>query len=169
GSIGIQDHGDWIAFREIRVRELPASAQQQTPAQPPSPIPATRLRTKWAAEVTPDRVLPEYPRPQMARKNWVNLNGLWDYEIIGPDGGPAASAGKILVPFPIESQLSGAGVWVSPQQRLMYHRTFPAPAASADQRVLLNFGAVDWDADVSVDGRSVGHHRGGYDPFSFDV
>src|SRR5262249_39672804 len=148
GGIGIQDHGDWIAFREIRVRELPASPPQQAAAQPASPIPSTHLRTKWAADVQPDHVLPEYPRPQMARKNWTNLNGTWDYAIAGlDDARPDAFTGRILVPFPIESQLSGAGVWVSPQQRLWYHRTFAA-SKSGDQRVLLNFGAVDWEAEV---------------------
>src|SRR5262245_34273485 len=102
-----------------------ASAQQPPPAQPASPIPGTHLKTKWASEVTPDRVLPEYPRPQMARKNWSSLNGTWEYAITGAgDPRPASFTGHILVPFPIESQLSGAGVWVSPQQRLWYRRNF---------------------------------------------
>src|SRR5262249_16474083 len=110
GGIGIQDHGDWIPFPQIPLRHLPPS-----PPQPASPIPSTPLRTKWAADVQPDHVLPEYPRPQMARKNWTNLNGTWDYAITGlDDARPDAFTGRILVPFPIESQLSGAGVWVSP-------------------------------------------------------
>jgi hypothetical protein len=144
--------------------------QAQPAPQPASPIPATHLQTKWAADVKPDRVLPEYPRPQLARKQWINLNGPWSYAIT--DGGaakPGAFPGQVLVPFPIESQLSGAGVWVAPNQRLWYRRTFKTPAVANGQRLLLNFGAVDWEADVSVNGTPVGIHRGGYDPFTFDI
>src|SRR5215471_2699743 len=139
-----------------------ASAAQspQTTAQPPSPIPSTHLRTKWASDVTPDHVLPEYPRPQMARKAWTNLNGTWDYVIADANAPrPESFPGRVLVPFPIESQLSGAGVWVPPQQRLWYHRTFTVPRLPDGQRLLLNFGAVDWEAEVVVDGRGVGQHR----------
>jgi len=149
-----------------------ASAAQspQTTAQPPSPIPSTHLRTKWASDVTPDHVLPEYPRPQMARKAWTNLNGTWDYVIADANAPrPESFPGRVLVPFPIESQLSGAGVWVPPQQRLWYHRTFTVPRLPDGQRLLLNFGAVDWEAEVVVDGRGVGQHRGGYDPFTIDI
>jgi hypothetical protein len=142
----------------------------QTVAQAASPIPGTQLRTQWAAKVAADRVLPEYPRPQMSRKNWTNLNGSWEYAITeSADPRPAAFTRHVLVPFSIESQLSGAGVWVSPQQRLWYRRTVAMRAPSAGQRVLLNFGAVDWEAEVFVDGRAVGQHRGGYDPFTFDI
>jgi glycosyl hydrolase family 2 len=143
---------------------------QQIPApQPASPIPVTHLQTRWAAQVTPDRVLPEYPRPQLVRNNWTNLNGPWTYAITdtGADR-PASFDGKILVPFPIESQLSGAGVWVSPAQRLWYRRTFKTPQVGTG-RLLLNFGAVDWEAVVYVNGRQVGEHRGGYEPFTFDI
>jgi hypothetical protein len=142
---------------------------QQTP-QAPTPIPATHLKTKWAADVDPDHPLPEYPRPQMARKQWVNLNGPWTYAIADASAPrPATFDKRIVVPFPIESQLSGAGEWVAPNQRLWYRRAFTAPATSAGQRVLLNFGAVDWEADVYVNGTKVGSHQGGYDPFTFDV
>src|SRR4051794_6496577 len=143
--------------------------QQTPPPQPASPIPATHLQTRWAAQVTPDRVLPEYPRPQMVRNNWTNLNGPWTYAITdtGADRPPSFD-GKILVPFPIESQLSGAGVWVSPAQRLWYRRTFKTPQIGTG-RLLLNFGAVDWEAVVYVNGRQVGEHRGGYEPFTFDI
>ena len=142
----------------------------QTVAQAASPIPGTQLRTQWAAQVGADRVLPEYPRPQMSRKNWTNLNGSWEYAITeSADPRPAAFTRHVLVPFSIESQLSGAGVWVSPQQRLWYRRTVAMRTPSAGQRVLLNFGAVDWEAEVFVDGRAVGQHRGGYDPFTFDI
>jgi hypothetical protein len=144
--------------------------QAQAPAQPPSPIPATHLQTKWAADVNPEHPLPEYPRPQLERKQWVNLNGPWEYAITSADAPrPAAFGKRIIVPFPVESQLSEAGEWVAPNQRLWYRRAFTAPAASAGQRVLINFGAVDWEADVYVNGTKVGSHQGGYDPFTFDI
>jgi hypothetical protein len=149
---------------------LSRAPQQPPPPQPASPIPATHLQTRWATQVTPDRVLPEYPRPQMVRKNWTNLNGTWNYAITDSAADrPASFDGKVLVPFPIESQLSGAGVWVSPQQRLWYRRTFAAPPLPSGHRLLLNFGAVDWEAVVYVNGQRVGEHRGGYDPFTFDI
>ncbi len=141
------------------------SAAQQAPA-PAQP----RLMTKWAADVRPDRVLPEYPRPQMTRKAWQSLNGSWDYAITARDAAaPDKYSGTILVPFAIESVLSGVRAPVSPEQHLWYHRTFEAPARPSGGRVLLHFGAVDWEAVVSVNGRRVGEHRGGYDPFTFDV
>jgi hypothetical protein len=144
--------------------------QQPAPAPPASPVPATRLQTKWAAQVTPDHVLPEYPRPQLARRDWINLNGQWSYAIADADAArPSTFDGKILVPFPIESQLSGAGVWVTPAQRLWYRRTFPTPQLPTGNRLLLNFGAVDWEAVVYVNGTSAGVHRGGYDPFTIDI
>src|SRR5690349_17344859 len=115
-------------------------AQQAPAPQPPSPLPATKLRTRWAREVTPDRVLPEYPRPQLARKTWTNLNGTWSYALTASDASrPSSFDGKILVPFPIESQLSGAGVWVAPEQRLWYRRTFTSPSIPSGGRLLLNF------------------------------
>jgi Glycosyl hydrolases family 2, sugar binding domain/Glycosyl hydrolases family 2, TIM barrel domain/Glycosyl hydrolases family 2 len=144
--------------------------QQQPPPPPPTPVPPTRLQTRWASQVTPTRVWREYPRPQMARRNWINLNGPWSYAITGADAPRPASFDKqILVPFPIESQLSGAGVWVAPQQRLWYRRVFTAPPHPAGQRVLLNFGAVDWECAVYVNGALAGEHRGGFDPFTFDI
>lgn len=130
-----------------------------------------QLLTRWAHEVTPESVLPEYPRPQMVRTAWQNLNGLWDYAVT-----PAAQAdtpttydGRILVPFCIESALSGVKRAVTEDQALWYRRTFEIPGDWRGQRVLLHFGAVDWSADVWVNGRHVGQHRGGYDAFSFDI
>lgn len=129
-----------------------------------------KLKTRWASQVPAELPLPEYPRPQMVRENWVNLNGRWDYSITSAaDGTPSQWAGKILVPFPIESQLSGVQLRVTDEQVLWYRRTFDKPALKADQRVMLNFGAVDWHATVYVNGRLVGDHKGGYDPFSFDI
>ncbi len=129
------------------------------------------LMTKWADEVSPDQVHPEYPRPQMVRDRWLNLNGLWDYAIAAQDRPqPREFDGQILVPFPIESALSGVMKSVGPDSRLWYRRTFEVPQEWGEgNRILLHFGAVDWDAAVWVNGLKVGSHQGGYDPFTFDV
>jgi hypothetical protein len=149
---------------------LSLAPQQPPPQQLPSPVPATQLKTKWSAQVDPARVLPEYPRPQMVRHDWQNLNGEWRYALTGAqEPAPSTFERRIVVPFPVESQLSGAGVWVSPDQRLWYRRTFTAPRLPAGNRLLLHFGAVDWDTVVSVNGKEVGKHRGGYDPFTIDI
>jgi hypothetical protein len=130
---------------------------------------APGLRTRWAAEVDTANVLPAHPRPQLVRPGWRTLNGWWDYAV--RDSGaprPEAWDGRILVPFPIESQLSGVRRPVSERERLWYRRTFRA-TVPADHRLLLHFGAVDWEAAVVVNGRRVGDHRGGYDPFTLDI
>ena len=128
------------------------------------------LLTRWAREVTPERVHPEYPRPQMVRQRWVNLNGLWDYAVTSREAGrPGSWNGKILVPFPIESSLSGVMKALKPQQRLWYRRSFSVPGDWSGNRVLLRFGAVDWQSTVYLNGRELGSHRGGYDPFVFDI
>jgi hypothetical protein len=145
-------------------------SQAAQPQQPASPIPSTHLKTRWAADVNPDHPLPEYPRPQMERKQWVNLNGPWNYAIADADAPrPASFEKRIIVPFPIESQLSEAGEWVAPNQRLWYRRFFAKPVLTNGQRLLVQFGAVDWETDVYVNGTKVGSHQGGYDPFTFDI
>ena len=122
------------------------------------------LMTRWGKAVSPANVLPEYPRPQMTRTAWLNLNGLWDYAITDKDQArPRSYQGKILVPFPIESALSGVHKGFDGNNRLWYRRSFEVPKAWAGQRMLLHFGAVDWEAIVLVNGREVGTHRGGYD------
>jgi beta-galactosidase/beta-glucuronidase len=127
------------------------------------------LTTPWTSLVNPGHALPEYPRPQMARKDWINLNGLWDYAIRPQqDPTPAKYEGRILVPFPVESALSGVKLPLTPEQRLWYRRTFTAPRL-AGKRLLLHFGAVDWRAEVWVNGKAIGKHEGGYDPFTFDI
>ncbi len=129
-----------------------------------------RIMTRWAAEVKPDLVLPEYPRPQMVREEWLNLNGLWDYAIVAKDAGrPAAWDGKILVPFAVESALSGVGTPVGAGKELWYRRTVKVPKTWRGGKVLLHFGAVDWESTVWVNGREAGTHRGGYDPFTYDI
>jgi len=131
---------------------------------------APRLLTRWAKDVALAAPLPEYPRPQLVRDRWTNLNGLWDYAITDLDAGvPATWDGRILVPFAVESALSGVGKQVGPDRALWYRTSFARPAGAAGERLLLHFGAVDWHAQVWVDGVRVGEHRGGYDPFSFDV
>jgi hypothetical protein len=129
---------------------------------------AQTLKTRWAATVKPENAHREYPRPQMVRKDWVNLNGLWEYQILQfPEADePSGPRKKILVPFPVESQLSGAREHLGPKDTIMYFRTFDRPKG---ERVLLHFGAVDWHAEVYVNGKSVGDHRGGYDPFTLDI
>jgi len=133
----------------------------------------TRLMTRWAREVSPRNAHPEYPRPQLVRKQWLNLNGLWDYAITAKDAPqPTRWDGQILVPFPVESALSGVMKRVSETNRLWYRRTFTVPRTwnlKSGRRVLLHFGAVDWETTVWVNGREVGAHRGGYDAFSFDI
>jgi len=129
-----------------------------------------KLKTKWATEINPENVLPEYPRPQMERKDWVNLNGLWDYAI-KPKGQiePAAFDGKILVPFAIESSLSGVQKVVGDKNELWYKREFTVPANWKNKDVVLNFGAVDWKADVYINDILIGSHKGGFTPFSFNI
>lgn len=128
------------------------------------------LMTRWASSVTPANAWPEYPRPQLVRTQWLNLNGLWDYSISGASAGqPPPAQGKILVPFPLESALSGVMTNLDEQSKLWYHRVFSVPPAWRGHRVRLNFGAVDWRAEVSVNGHALGAHQGGYDPFAFDI
>ena len=128
-----------------------------------------RMTTPWAAQVDPDAPLPEYPRPQMVRQQWLNLNGLWQFQPgLAGDEVPfdQTLADEILVPFPVESALSGV---MERHDRLWYRRLFEVPADWNGQRVLLHFGAVDWEAEVYVNGTSLGVHRGGYDAFSYDI
>lgn len=128
-----------------------------------------RITTPWADDVDPSNVLPEHPRPQLVRPDWRSLNGLWDFEIERIRDGKPREAGTILVPFPIESALSGVRRALRPDERLRYRRRVQVPPDWADDRVLLHFGAVDWEAMVRVNGHDVGSHRGGYTPFSFDI
>ena len=131
---------------------------------------STPLMTKWGKQVTPANAWREYPRPQLVRKDWHNLNGLWDYAIVAKDAAkPEKWDGQILVPFCPESALSGVGKSVTKDQNLWYRRTVEVPAGWKGKRVLLHFGAVDWEATVSVNGKEFATHRGGSDPFSFDI
>ena len=129
-----------------------------------------KIKTEWANKVDPNNVLPEYPRPMMERKDWLNLNGLWDYAIkpVG-EREPSQFDGKILVPFAVESSLSGVQKTVGDKNELWYSRTFTVPAAWRGRNILLHFGAVDWKTEVFINDVKVGTHTGGYTPFYFDV
>ncbi|WP_106828450.1 glycoside hydrolase family 2 protein [Parabacteroides pacaensis] len=129
-----------------------------------------KIKTKWAEQINPKAVLPEYPRPQLERSEWVNLNGEWEYAI-KPKGEvePASFDGNILVPFAVESSLSGVQKTVGDRNELWYKRTFSVPSNWKNKNVVLNFGAVDWKADVFVNDILIGSHQGGYTPFSFDI
>ncbi|MDR0977038.1 MAG: beta-galactosidase, partial [Prevotellaceae bacterium] len=141
---------------------MPAQAQWKPAGE--------RILTEWGERLDTKNVLPEYPRPIMERTEWRNLNGLWQYALIKKgDVLPTTFDGEILVPFAIESALSGVGRRVSDEQELVYRRSFDIPAAWKKQRVLLHFGAVDWQTDVWVNGIKVGSHTGGYTPFTLDV
>lgn len=129
-----------------------------------------RISTQWSEQVNPDNVLPEYPRPIMERTEWKNLNGLWDYAIIEKGKHtPSVFDGKILVPFAVESSLSGVSKTVGAEKELVYRRSFDVPSSWKGKRVLLHFGAVDWKTDVWVNDVKVGSHTGGFTPFSFDI
>ncbi len=130
-----------------------------------------KIMTPFAAGVHPENPLPAYPRPQMERDQWKNLNGLWDYAIAYKmqDRAPQGYDGRILVPFAIESALSGVGKTVGPDKKLWYHRIFTVPADWKDKHILLHFGAVDWETSVYINGVLVGTHQGGYDAFTFDI
>lgn len=128
-----------------------------------------RIKTEWAEDINPKNVLPEYPRPQLTRSDWKNLNGLWDYAITAKDAKPETFEGQILVPFAVESALSGVGRSFTADDALWYSREFSVPRSWKGKRVMLNFGAVDWKTEVFVDGNLVGEHTGGFDPFAFDI
>ena len=128
------------------------------------------LKTRWAKDVSPRKVWAEYPRPQMIRKDWLNLNGVWDYTIAETNvARPLSYQGRILVPFPVESALSGVMRKLDEKSHLVYRRSFKIPKGWKDRHVLLHFGAVDWQTKVFINGAEAGVHRGGYDPFTFDI
>lgn len=130
-----------------------------------------RIVTPWAEKVNPKAPLPDYPRPQLVRsQNWKNLNGLWSYAITPKDQkDPVNYQGSILVPFAVESALSGVAKTVGKDSVLWYKNTITIPAAMKGQEVLLHFGAVDWQAEIFVNGKSAGQHQGGFDPFTFNI
>ena len=152
----------YLLLSLLLVSAFSATAQPWQPA-------GDHIRTPWADQVDPSAPLPEYPRPLMQRTDWMNLNGLWDYAV-RKAGEPFGKAdGRILVPYCIESSLSGVGRTVAVDEYLWYHRTFSLPKSWKGNRVLLHFGAVDWKADIWVNDVKAGSHTGGYTPFSLDI
>lgn len=129
-----------------------------------------KIKTPWGEQLDPKNVLPEYPRPIMERHEWQSLNGSWNYAITKKgDSAPSYYQGEILVPFAIESALSGVGKTVNEHQEIWYQRSFDIPSAWRSKQILLHFGAVDWKADIWVNDVKVGEHTGGFTPFSFNI
>ena len=134
----------------------------------PKPAPMT---TPWTDQVSVDNPLPEYPRPQLTRPDWANLNGIWDFAVTSADAGrPASFPEQIRVPFVAESALSGIQRRITQNDKLWYKRTFTVPAGWDGRRVQLHFGASDWRTTVWVNDRQAGApHSGGFDSFSYDI
>lgn len=156
-------------LRMIAVALLGISAGSATAQPAATTQPAAPLKTRWAADVKPAAPWPEFPQPQLNRPNWTNLNGPWQWAPAKPGEEPPFGTelpGRIVVPYPIESSLSGVGQHV---ERLWCRRTFDLAKTVEKQHCLLNFEAVDWEAVVYVNGKKIGEHRGGYDHFNFDI
>jgi len=138
-----------------------ASAQDWAPKHAP-------IETRWAKDISPSNALPEYPRPQLQRAAWLSLNGIWDYQpgAVGDTlpAGPLKS--KILVPYAVETAASGV---MEHHDRLWYRRTFAVPAGWRGKRLMLHFDAIDYEAEVFINGQSLGVHTGGYEPFAYDI
>ncbi len=127
------------------------------------------LKTAWGENLNPEAILQEYPRPQMKRDSYLNLNGAWDYAITDTDEQPANWQGTILVPFSPESVLSGVGKTLKAGQTLWYHRKLTLPEYFLSGRLLMHFGAVDQEATVLFNGMNMGSHTGGYNAFTIDL
>ena len=128
-----------------------------------------RIKTRWGMSLDPNNVWQEYPRPQLQRTDWINLNGLWQYSIRQTDVVPSQHDGYILVPFPVESSLSGVMKTFTKDDIIFYERTIEIPSNWKGKHVLLNFGAVDWKCEVFINNNKVGEHSGGYTYFYFDI
>ena len=153
----------FVLFSSVMLGNGSAAFAQWKPA-------GDKIRTPWADQINPSQVLPEYPRPIMEREKWKNLNGLWQYAITDVNAAhPETFEGQILVPFAVESSLSGVERRVNDTHALWYNRQFTVPSDWKGENILLNFGGVDWKADVWVNDIKVGQHTGGYTSFSFDI
>ena len=127
-----------------------------------------QLHSKWASDVNSENPLPEYPRPQLVRPSWLNLNGVWEACVHDLESEPSFSD-TIIVPFPAGSDLSGFDHVLQPSEVLTVRRSFHAPDLGSNDRLRVHFGAVDWSCTVWVNGVLVGTHAGGFDPFFFDI
>jgi hypothetical protein len=161
-----QSRGLWGSIRKrLPGSELAAQAANTSSwASKLSP-----LMTRWSSLVDPRMPHPAYPRPQLVRHDWLNLNGIWEFQPgNAADEAPIGKtlASSILVPYPVESALSGV---MEHHDRLWYRRSLAIPSAWRDKKIILHFGAVDYESEVFVNGKSYGVHRGGYDPFSYDI
>jgi hypothetical protein len=132
-------------------------------------IAANPILTQWASQVDPSCPWPEYPRPDLVRDKWINMNGSWQYAITDTVSKPAKWDGNILVPYPLESALSGVKKRLSENENLWYEKTFKLPSGWSKKQILLNFEACDWKTTVWIDGKIAGIHKGGYDPFTFNI
>jgi len=134
-------------------------------------IKGDKITTEWANKVTPENVWQNYPRPQLKRTEWLNLNGLWKYTVtnISETKKPADFNDEILVPFAIESALSGVAKTFTPNDRLWYRREFTLNSGWKGKQIILHFGAVDYECEVWINDEPVGTHRGGNNSFSFDI
>jgi Glycosyl hydrolases family 2, TIM barrel domain/Glycosyl hydrolases family 2, sugar binding domain/Glycosyl hydrolases family 2 len=158
-----------VRLAALAAPALVAGLLYAAPAQE-APAPKPALRTRWTDDVSRAHPWPEHPRPDLQRDRWQSLNGPWEHAVRAQGSSPPERwDGPILVPFPIESQLSGVGRVLLPDEELWYRRELAVPSDWPDGRVLLHFGAVDWQARVLLDGRAVGSHAGGYDPFTLDL
>lgn len=156
----------WFLMHQCSIVIGQANTKDEKKWNPVSPL----LPTKWTKEASPTNALKEYPRSQMERETWQSLNGLWEYAITQKDVSiPSNFDGQILVPYPIESSLSGVKRMIQPSENLWYRRYFSVPKLKEGEKVLLHFGAVDWQATVFVNNKNAGAHTGGYDQFSLDI
>ncbi|MCD6596684.1 MAG: beta-galactosidase, partial [Bacteroidales bacterium] len=154
-------------FTVIIILLFSSSCSEDAPRWQMAPV---SIQTKWAETVNPENPWPEYPRPQLVRSDWESLNGLWEYAIRPIEQSqPDSWDGNILVPYPVESALSGVQKQVGKDSILWYKHSFEVPSAWRGKRVILHFEAVDWESTLWINGEKAGIHKGGYDPFSFDI
>ena len=129
-----------------------------------------KIKTRWGMNLDPEKIWQEYPRPQLERKEWMNLNGLWKYALRKKvDLSPDEYDGEILVPFPVESSLSGVMKSLTQDDALWYYKEIEIPQEWSGKHILLNFGGVDWQCEVYINRKKVGEHTGGYSSFYFDI
>jgi len=159
-----------ICLSLLTVAALNCYAQSTSPISANYKISPIHMQSRWANQVSPINALKEYPRPQLQRKHWLNLNGLWEYSITDATApAPSTFEGNILVPYPIESALSGVQKNLMPNKCLWYKKHIIQPSIKKDERTLINVGAIDWESTIFINSKMVGQHTGGYQSFSYDI